>query len=247
MFTFSALMNNSSGYKEKNLPEKWATLEKLYDQNIKPKGEAKIPKIIHQIWLGDAIPNALYDMMDTIKKVNPGYDYKLWTDVEAEEFMFENKQLFNKLRNLGQKSDVLRYAILLKYGGIYLDTDFIGIKSFDELLHLDFFTGVSYDKEPTLFNGLIGCVPNHELMADLNNIEEARDGDGMEIIKTTGPWYMTKKLFRKIDKLNNIVVLPVAYFYPYPNFDRDRTKGTDYNEYTTIKTICVHLWNSSWN
>ena len=247
MLTFSALMDSSSGYKEKNLPEKWAILEKLYEQNIKRKGEDKIPKIIHQIWLGDAIPNDLYDMMDTIKNANAGYVYKLWTDTEAEEFEFTNKQLFKMLRNLGQKSDVLRYAILLKYGGIYLDTDFIGVKSFDELLHLDFFTGVAYDKEPTLFNGLIGCVPNHELMADLNNIEEARDGDGMEIIKTTGPWYMTKKLFRKIDKLNNIVVLPIAYFYPYPNFDRDRTKGTDYNAYTTIKTICIHLWNSRWN
>ena len=139
MLTFSALMDSSSGYKEKNLPEKWAILEKLYEQNIKRKGEDKIPKIIHQIWLGDAIPNDVYDMMDTIKNANAGYEYKLWTDTDAEEFEFTNKQLFKMLRNLGQKSDVLRYAILLKYGGIYLDTDFIGVKSFDELLHLDFY------------------------------------------------------------------------------------------------------------
>ena len=37
MLTFSALMDSSSGYKEKNLPEKWAILEKLYEQNIKRK------------------------------------------------------------------------------------------------------------------------------------------------------------------------------------------------------------------
>ena len=247
MFTFSALMDTSSGYKEKNLPEKWDILEKLYDQNIKPKGETKIPKIIHQIWLGEAIPNKLYEYMDTVKANNPGYEYNLWTDVEADDFEFKNKELYNSCRNLGQKSDILRYAILEKFGGIYLDTDFVCIKSFDELLHLDFFTGVAYDKEPTLFNGLIGCVPNHELIIDLNDIKQVSDRDGMDVIKTTGPWYLTKKLFKKIDSLNNIVVLPLAYFYPYPNFDRDRTKGDDYNSYSTIKTICIHLWNSHWN
>lgn len=247
MFTFSALMSNSSGYKNKNLPEKWAILENLYEQNIKPTGDKKIPKIIHQIWLGEAIPNELYDLMDSIKKTNPGYEYRLWTDVEADDFEFKNKELYKSCRNLGQKSDILRYAILEKFGGIYLDTDFIGIKSFDELLHLDFFTGVAYDQEPTLFNGLIGCVPNHELIKDLNDIQEVRDGDGMEVIKTTGPWYLTKKLFRKVNALNNIVVLPVAYFYPYPNFDRDRTQGDDYMKYSTVKTICVHLWSSRWN
>lgn len=245
--TFSALMGTSSGYTNRNLPEKWEVLEKAYTKNIKPTGQAKIPKIIHQIWLGDAIPNDLYDCMDTIKLNNPDYEHKLWTDIEVEDFEFKNKDLYNSCKNLGQKSDILRYAILEKFGGIYLDMDFIGIKSFDELLHLDFFTGVAYDQEPTLFNGLIGSVSNHELLADLNNIEEVRDGDGMDIIKTTGPWYLTKKLFKKINKLDNVVALPVAYFYPYPNFDRDRTNGTDYTKYLNIKTICVHLWNSRWN
>jgi len=245
---FEALMSTSSGFAQKNLPEKWDILVSLYNKNIKQNNKPhKIPKIIHQIWLGDSIPNKLYEYMDSIKSANPGYEYRLWTDVEAEEFEFKNKELFDSCKNSGQKSDILRYAILEKFGGIYLDTDFIGVKSFDELLHLDFFTGVAYDKEPTLFNGLIGCVPNYELLTDLNDIQEVNDYDGMAVIKTTGPWYLTKKLFRKINNLDNIVVLPLAYFYPYPNNDRDRTLGDDYNKYITIKTICIHLWNSAWN
>jgi len=69
----------------------------------------------------------------------------------------------------------------------------------------------------------------------------------MDIIKTTGPWYLTKKLFKKINTLKNIVVLPLAYFYPYPNFEHDRSKGHEYMDYVNIKTICIHLWNSRWN
>jgi len=69
----------------------------------------------------------------------------------------------------------------------------------------------------------------------------------MDVIKTTGPWYLTKRLFKNINDLQNVVVLPLAYFYPYPNFERDRTDGDDYMKYLNLKTICVHLWNSRWN
>jgi mannosyltransferase OCH1-like enzyme len=245
---FNDLMYNSSGYKNRTLQDKWDILEKAYYNHIQPAGTQKIPKLIHQIWLGDGIPNDLYDCIDSIKESNPGYKHMLWTDEEVKDFDFKNKQLFNSCKNLGQKSDILRYAILERFGGIYLDMDFIGIKSFDELLHLDFFTGVAYDNEPTLFNGLIGCIPGHELTKELNNIEEVSDYDGMAVIKTTGPWYLTKKFFKKIKQLNDVIALPVSYFYPYPNFDRDRVKGTNHMEYINVnKTICIHLWNSRWN
>ena len=248
MTTFNEGMVNSFNYfRNRNLEDKWDILEQLYQKNIENTGTKKIPKSIHQIWLGGPISDNLKKFSKTIRDCNPDYTYTLWTDKEANELEFANKKLFNIAKNPGQKSDILRYAILKQFGGIYLDTDFISLKSFDSLLHLDFFTGVSYDKEPTLFNGLIGCIPNHPLMDELNVIPEIRDGDGMEIIKTTGPWFMTGKLFKNLNKAGNLVVLPVSYFYPYPNFSQDRILGTDYNNYVTDDTICVHLWESKWN
>ena len=96
-------------------------------------------------------------------------------------------------------------------------------------------------------NGVIGCVPNHPLMNEINKIPEIRDGDGMEVIKSTGPWFMTSKLFKNLDKVDKLVVLPVSYFYAYPNFNHDRTFGDMYLNYVTSKSICVHLWESKWN
>ena len=46
-------------------------------------------------------------------------------------------------------SDYFRLYALYNYGGIYFDTDNEVFKSFDEFLHLDFFSG--YEN----FNGLI--------------------------------------------------------------------------------------------
>lgn len=247
MKTFSQGMVNSSNYQNKNLQDKWQILEDLYIKNINSSGNNRIPKIIHQIWLGEKVNDNLIKFSDSIKKCNPDYEYRLWTDVEAENYNFKNKDIFNKATNLGQKSDILRYAILKEFGGIYMDTDFYGLKSFDSLLHLDFFTGVSYDKEPTLFNGLIGCTPNNQLMDEINVLGDIRDGDGMEVIKTTGPWFMTGKLFKNLSLAGKLVVLPVSYFYPYPNFTHDRILGTNPDTYISDDSICVHLWESKWN
>jgi len=245
--TFDEGMVNSSHFFKRHLEDKWQILRDLYSDNIAPTEIKKIPKIIHQIWLGSQLPDSLIKMTESVKQANPGYEYRLWTDADAAKFEFENKELFNTVKNLGQKSDILRYAILKKYGGIYLDTDFIGFKSFDELLHLDFFVGVSYDDYPTLFNGLIGCTPKNELMAEINLFGEIRDNEGMAIIETTGPWYMTGKLFKHLKKAGKLVVLPVSVCYPYPNFQVDKVYGNNYTKYMSKDTICVHFWESRWN
>ena len=247
-FLFSDLMVTSSGYRDRLQSDKWDVLERLYTQTQAcDHTEQRIPKIIHQIWLGSDVPESLISFMSSIQQTNPGYEYILWTDASVRDFEFKNKNLYYSCKNYGQKSDILRYAILEKYGGIYLDTDFAGCRSFDELLNLDFFTGVSYDREPTMFNGLIGSSPGNSLIVKLNDIKEVRDSDGMDVIKSTGPWYLTDKVFDNLNDLERLAVLPLAYFYPYPNFDHDKTLGDDYRQYITEKTICVHLWHSRWN
>jgi mannosyltransferase OCH1-like enzyme len=241
-------MSRSRNYGQGKHRDKWNKLEAIYDRSLTfDTYDHKIPKIIHQIWLGSEVPESLKVCMQTVRQTNPGYEYRLWTDADVIQFDFKNKELYNSCRNYGQKSDILRYAILEKFGGVYLDTDFIGHKSFDELLYLDFFAGVSYDEDPTMFNGLIGSSPNNIIIQKLNDIKEVRDGDGMEVIKSTGPWYLTDVVFNNIENLERLAIMPLEYFYPYPNFSHDKNLGDDYRQYITEKTICIHLWHSRWN
>ena len=44
-----------------------------------------------------------------------------------------NKLAFSLAKNLGMKSDILRYEILMKYGGIYVDTDYECLKNIGRL------------------------------------------------------------------------------------------------------------------
>ena len=53
-----------------------------------------IPKIIHQIWLGD-LP-APTTWMQTVKNHHPDYDYRLWTDDNLPTPLY-NQTLFQKV------------------------------------------------------------------------------------------------------------------------------------------------------
>lgn len=43
---------------------------------------------------------------------------------------------FNKVKNIAHKADYIRVAILYKYGGIWIDSDMICLKSFDKIINL---------------------------------------------------------------------------------------------------------------
>ena len=243
--SFSQAMKSSSGYASLKSKEKWDILETLYNYKYDTSIQ-KIPKVIHQIWLGSTPSPVTVTLVESIKRANLGFDHILWTDKEVENFNFKNKEIFNSCDNYGQKSDILRYALLEQFGGIYLDIDFVGVKSFEPLLHLDFFTGIAYDDEPTMFNGLIGSTRDNALIKSLNNINVQDIQAGMHVFETTGPWYMGNKFFTEYKNVEAIKSLPVSFFYAYPNFARDQIKGTDYNNYIEEESICVHLWHSSW-
>ena len=88
-----------------------------------------IPKIIHLIWLGGKKPEKFNITLQKIKQINNDYEIKEWND-DNIDFELIQKDFFNKTENLGSKSDILRFELLNKYGGIYMDYDFIQIKKF---------------------------------------------------------------------------------------------------------------------
>ncbi|KAI5171481.1 hypothetical protein NEFER03_0966 [Nematocida sp. LUAm3] len=91
-----------------------------------------VPKIIHQIWFGN---RERLNRLASVPKWREycktfGWKYMLWT--EESEKVYEkfckkrNIALINHLRQervFCAASDVLRYELLNKYGGVYLDCD----------------------------------------------------------------------------------------------------------------------------
>jgi len=72
-----------------------------------------------------------------------------------------NKTAYMAAPNFGQKADILRYELLQRHGGIYVDVDMECVRSLDGLHGKGgptFYAGFSNTGTVELNNGLIGCV-----------------------------------------------------------------------------------------
>lgn len=101
----------------------------------------KIPKIIIQTWKDNNIPKRYWEHIETVKKHNPDYEYKYFTDADIEEFLKVNYpqyyDTYQKLPIKIQKIDFFRYVAVYHYGGFYFDLDMTGLAPLDNLLGYD--------------------------------------------------------------------------------------------------------------
>ena len=79
-----------------------------------------IPKIIHQIWVGDQSkrPDSL---IQTWIDMNPSWEHILWTEENMPELT--NQKQFDAMNELAGKADILRYELLNTHGGFFIDAD----------------------------------------------------------------------------------------------------------------------------
>ena len=101
-----------------------------------------IPKILHFIWVG---PNQLLPKymkcIETWKIMHSNWLIKIWTDDNIKELYFDNRDIFDKADNYGMKSDILRYEILYREGGVYIDIDYECLQSIENIINsCKFFT-----------------------------------------------------------------------------------------------------------
>ena len=208
-------------------PEKMlSTLEGIYTINIsllyEPQKALRIPKIIHQIWVGNKPLPEKYKHWQKTWQSLPGWQYKLWTDKEVENFPLINQTLYYQEKNMGARADLLRIEILYKEGGLYVDTDFECIKPemFDVLNHAyDFYCGLTpLDcKKFVINNAIIGSIPGHPVLKGC--IENAAlqkptlTYEGGQIVMK-GPGLLTAMILEHANKNYKDIVLPPTFFYP---------------------------------
>lgn len=201
------------------------------------KDTLPIPKIIHQIWLGPAAPPL--EWMESWKKKNPSWDYKLWTEENIPKLY--NQKQYDRITEYSGKADILRVEILYQYGGIYIDADCECLNPLDDWLRrYPFF--VCYENElvrPGLIqNNVIGSMPQHEalemLMEAISQIGDVNDDIPSRIV---GPYLWTKVL-RRYEIFNGFIdILPSHKFSPI-HFEGACYLGDD-------KIYATHHWTTT--
>lgn len=211
---------------------------------IEPSSSAKIPKIIHQIWLGSAFPEKYKAFQESWKKFHPDWKYILWTDKDVESFGPKIAKLVKSASNFGEAADILRYAVLFKHGGLYVDTDFECLKSFDMLHHsYDFYVGLQpLDTNALqLNNALIGSAAKNPIFSKAFK-KIAISKEPRTIIKT-GPILLTNLYIELYKDLPGIsCAFPATFFYPC-GFTQS---SADADIWLKPESFAIHHWEASW-
>jgi len=235
----------------------WKIIEDRYN-NFEYKQD-QIPKIIHQIWLGGKIPDRYKKLCDSFKIMNPDWEYRLWTDEDVDKFGLINKKAFDLASNYGMKSDIFRYEIIERFGGVYADTDFECLKSLNDFIGCSFFSGLFFSKNPEIAfpNGLFGSTPNNPILKDLIlGINGIKSTNPYDIMNLTGPYYFGRIVmdyFLK-DKNSDIILFPTDYAYSLPSSTRFNQTGIRFEDNIDLTKVyrnnpnhyLLHYFHVSW-
>lgn len=205
----------------------------------------RIPKIIHQIWIGNGVPKEFELFRKSWLYYHPDWEYRLWTQHDLDQLALCNKELLYNARNPGELSDMLRYEILYQFGGVYVDMDFECLKPLDILHYMyDFYVGIQpLDSEMVQLGiGIVGSIPGHPLLKRCIEAigEKLHEKD---ITIKTGPIHCTKIFFEMADLGDTRdIALPAYYFYPLGCQEYEIKK----TEWLKGGAFAVHHWAKSW-
>ncbi len=190
----------------------------------------------------------------------------MWTDKKNEEFTKKHFPDFypifmNFSRNI-MRADVIRYLIMYKIGGLYLDLDYEMIKPYNfenKTLILPKNRNIKseHDKE-SLGNAIFASEPNNVFWKDvINDLQKNPPlvNDYTQIVDATGPGLLTRIFHENSDKYLDAELTEKDYFHiGSPNnkkeylsyLEKDRTSGThhcsgSWKERFTMKYLEVKL------
>lgn len=215
--------------------------------------EQKIPKKFHQVWLWwKELPPRYKDFQKWWLEKNPGWTLHIWDESNIEQLKFFNKGDFEAMKNLSEKSDHLRFIILLEHWGVYIDTDMFCLKNIEPILkECNFF--ICYDWLHLINAAIMGSIKNHPLLKEIvskfsKQIESTKDFWKFQASDRLWPNFITKTIL-KSQYFNKIHLFPEFFFYPIhlSHFYNGeiRLKKPDLSKSYWIHYYDAH-WTSEW-
>lgn len=218
------------------------------ERKLLMKDEDQIPHIIHYCWFGGKEKEAkIQQCIDSWREFFPDYEIKEWNEnnVDLTTNIFIKEAYHNK--KYAFVSDVVRLQVLLKYGGIYFDTDVQVIREMQPCLQgAEIICGFeSEDKLATCF--LASKMDNaiiREILLYYKNRHFIKENGSMDLLANPAIW---TEIFQKHGLICNgkyqelptrIKVYPSDYFCAF--------NGEKLSYETTSNTYCIHHCSASW-
>ena len=155
--------------------------------------DIKIPKIIHQIWTQgcDKVPDKYKPYIEKWKSFKKyGYEYKCWDDESIIKDMKKNEpdliHVYKYFDLPQQRSDVGRYYVIYRYGGIYSDIDIEphNILVIEDIIRKNELMTAQDRFKDVLSQQFLGAKPFHPFLRDcLDFIKKIIKKNGMIFYK----------------------------------------------------------------
>lgn len=202
-----------------------------------------IPKIIHYAWFGSSLPDGIAARVEKWQQILPDWEFKFWNEdnYDLSSFKFSTKMYQDG--KLGYVTDELRYDVLYRYGGFYLDTDMVIEKTLNDFLDKKMVWGFLYDN--SLATGIIGAEPGQELFKKILKVYAGNEYDDIHecLYKMTSNPIATRIFIKEYENFKidgtyqelqpGFIILPKYYF----TYKEKNNKDKSYAE---------HLFDNSW-
>lgn len=202
-----------------------------------------IPRVIHYCWFGpNPFPPKVRKCLESWKKHLSNYEIKRWDESNSPlDIPFVKKAYEEGLWAF--VSDYVRFWVLFKEGGIYLDTDMLVLRDLDPLLVNKCFFGC--ETPDTVSCGIIGAVANHPVLGRIKGIYEKIDFERILITRLTTSVFREVgfKASTEVQTCAHVTLFPIEYFYSLPF----QEKGKPVEWFLGRKSFAVHLWDTSWH
>lgn len=229
-----------------------------------------IPRIIHQTWKSEHLPEPLSRYAARWRELHPDFEYRLWTDAQNDSFVRDefpqHYRLYRSFSREIYRADMARCLYLWRFGGIYADLDVEPLRPLEGFLASagDCVLGAEPEvharkrrgKPLMACNALMASVPGHpfwpRMLEEMARRTAARGG---EPVSVTGPIALHAAYEQHGQALGVRVSEPDAFF-PLPDLDaqslpldaRSRKHFQRMRELSLYPsgTFGVHHWAHTW-
>ena len=179
-----------------------------------------VPKRLHFIWLGKPLPEALVgNLKSFVVHLGSSYEIYLWGNNRAPgvkvpdgiqycsipDYNFASKHLRSTVSSSAEQSDILRYEIIFRFGGIYVDIDSVCQKPFDALFRHSFVSH-TLGRYKNIQNSMFAFPPKSEflqfvLLSLMENYQHYNASQDTFLPNRAGPQFFTSCYLQYADPL----------------------------------------------
>ena len=226
-----------------------------------------IPKILHQLAKTEDIPPHLQGFQESWKRLNPDYEYHLWTDQSLEAWVSEQAPdvlpLFLAYPRSICRADLGRYLLLNRIGGVYADLDCQCLRPIAPLLEG---RQLAFANEPAAHHdqaavqdrrldqivcpSFIASEAGHPFWLDvfdeLRRFDPSQVLTSNDVLDATGP-FLLSRVFASSPEHNQHLIAS-EQIYPFSKDDCWHGLIFDLVFWSerTRNAFVAHYWDSSW-